>query len=281
VGGKLPDERIRTVRVERIGSPAGVRNVALRMARGEFIAFLDADDRYFPDTLARLAEHLAQTPRLNAVYGFPRLMDESGERLPSLPHAPPTWENIVTSRSSCQLPALLLRKNVLEHIGLFNEALSGVEDFEFYLRLYLYDYEGIACLNEEVYDYRVYAASLTKSPGQAQRLLDSALSIFDWLFAEPRLPAFVQAHRSRAYAGCYRYLARERLLHGQPALCRQIVRQACRNPNIIPRDFLRQCGPLLLRSFFPSAFDRWLVRLRRQIRERRRINTENAIQLLL
>lgn len=274
-----PDARIRVTRVARIGSPAGVRNVALRMAQGEFIAFLDADDRYFPDTLEKLARHLERNPRLIAVYGFARLMSEAGETLPSPAYAPHTWKNIVASRSSCQLPALLLRKDVLKQVGLLNEELSGVEDFEFYLRLYLYDYDGIGCLNDEVYDYRVYAASLTKSPEQAQNLLENAVAIFDWLFDETSLPPFVQAYRSLAYANCYRYLARERLLHGQAALCRHIIRQARRNPNIGPGDFLGQCVPLLLRSFFPSALDRWLVQARRRVRNlRRRVQPASAPQ---
>src|SRR5438128_160825 len=58
------DSRIRYHKAERIGHPAGVRNTGLRMAQGEFIAFLDSDDLYFPESLEKLARPLLQNQDL-------------------------------------------------------------------------------------------------------------------------------------------------------------------------------------------------------------------------
>lgn len=294
------DKRIRYHRKARIGSPAGVRNVGLRLAKGEFIAFLDADDLYCPDALEKLSKKLLDNPQLCAAYGFSTNMDEASQPLPNTvqllpkssasapsvetttaddaptedPDAPyilpaqhaHTWLNIVTSRSSCQLPGLMLRKSTLDAIGLFNETLAGVEDYEFYLRLYLHNYKGVLSLNDYVYRYRIHAGSLTKAPEHSQRLLKSCIVILDWLFNETPLPAHVQAYRSLAYVFCYRYMARERLLHKQPALARQLAWKALQDKNITFNDFIRQCGPLLIRSFLPSSFDHLLVTTRSQVR---------------
>jgi len=54
------DPRVRLIRsAERLG-PAGARNLAMDAARGEWIAFLDADDRYYPQRLARLLAAAAE-----------------------------------------------------------------------------------------------------------------------------------------------------------------------------------------------------------------------------
>ena len=290
----ISDTRIRYQRMARIGSPAGVRNVGLRMAKGEFIAFLDADDLYFPDTLEKFLKRLQNNPHACAAYGFATNMDEAGAPLPNNVRLIPksasqnglvtntnesdyspylvsdqhahTWLNIVTSRSSCQLPGLMLRKSTLDQIGLFNETLAGVEDYEFYLRLYLHDYDGVISLDDYIYRYRIHAASLTKAPEHSQRLLKSCLDILDWLFNKAPLPEHVQAYRSLAYVFCYRYMARERLLNKQPALARQLAWQALHNTNIIFKDFVCQCGPLLIRSFLPSILDQYLVTARAQAR---------------
>jgi glycosyltransferase involved in cell wall biosynthesis len=282
------DTRIRYHKAERIGHPAGVRNTGLRLATGDLIAFLDSDDLYYPETLEKLTRPLLKNPELTAVYGFAFSMDEVENPLPQtinlIPNPaanlaigeppyglPPdyshSWENIVTSRISCLLSGLVLRRATWESIGFFNETLCGPEDYEFYVRMFLNNYTGVYCLSDYVYKYRIHAASLTKSPEHYQKLLSSCLTIMDWMFNRAGIPEHVRSYESRAYMGCYRYLARERLLHNQQAICRQILLQAMQDKHINPIDLLRQCGSLLLRSFLPAGLDGLLVKVRWHVRQ--------------
>jgi succinoglycan biosynthesis protein ExoO len=50
----FPEERVRLVRLEQNRGPGGARNAGLAVARGPWIAVLDADDTVHPDRLARM-----------------------------------------------------------------------------------------------------------------------------------------------------------------------------------------------------------------------------------
>jgi glycosyltransferase involved in cell wall biosynthesis len=280
IAQSFQDARIRYTPVERIGSPSGVRNVGLRMAQGELIAFLDADDFYNPDTLEKLSKPLFENPALTAVYGFAFYMDEDeaplkqGTELIPLPTGgyvlPPdyrhTWERVVLCEISCLLSGLMLRRSTLDRVGLFNEALCGPEDFEFYVRLFLDNFDGVGVLPEYVYNYRVYAASLTKAPERCYQVLNSGLRIMDWLFNEVQLPVDLSHMRPYAFTHCYRYFARERLMNGQPALARKIALDGLKNPEVPPTVWIRQCLPIYLRSFMPTRVDQRLVSVKAALR---------------
>ncbi len=270
------DERIRYFPVERIGSPSGVRNVGLKNTRGELIAFLDADDLYYPDSLEKLACPLLTHPEYTAVFGFAQYMDEAGNDLPNPIALVPdgngayrlpsfyrkTWKEIVAGNVNCLLAALMLRKSTQERVGYFDETLCGPEDYHFYLRIYLDNFEGFHCLPDYIYRYRIHSASLTKSPEHVDRVLSSSLRIVDWLYGEADIPVTVWRHRSESYTETYRYLARERILGNQPTLGRNIVMQAFFNPHVRKVHWFRKCFPLLIRSFLPHRFDRVLVEFR-------------------
>jgi GT2 family glycosyltransferase len=292
------DSRIQYHRVERIGHPAGVRNKGLSLAQGEFIAFLDSDDLYFKRTLEKLSRPLLHNQALTSVYGFAYNIDEHDNPLPQSIHLIPkpspqspdepdydlppdyghSWKQIVTSKISNMLAALMLRRSAQQEIGLFNEDLCGPEDYEFYVRMFLHNYEGVLCLSDYMYQYRIHSASLTKAPEHCQRLLNSCLKIMDWMFHKAPIPPQAHAFKSQAYVACYRYLARERLLHHQPHLARQIALQALEDKNVHPVDFIKQCSPILIRSFLPPQFDHQLVQLRMQLRNASRHTRPQPLQ---
>ena len=82
---QLDDPRVHYRRHWRPLGVAENRNTCLAAARGRYIAWLDADDAYLPDSLARRLAVLEEHPEVGFVHGDFEVLDEDGAPLPAWP----------------------------------------------------------------------------------------------------------------------------------------------------------------------------------------------------
>lgn len=66
---------------ERDGSPTAAINAGMRMATGDIVAWLNADDVYEPGALQRVVTAFARHPRRHWAYGYCSIMDENGQEM--------------------------------------------------------------------------------------------------------------------------------------------------------------------------------------------------------
>jgi glycosyltransferase involved in cell wall biosynthesis len=118
------------------------RNTGIRAARGRFIAFLDADDRWAPEFLARQVYFLEANRSCALVYSDALLSGETplaGKRF--METAPSNGEVTLVKliRQECNiiLSTVVVRRRPLVAAGLFDETLRRGQDFELWLRLAL------------------------------------------------------------------------------------------------------------------------------------------------
>lgn len=128
------------VRADKRGGASVGRNAALRVAKGEFVAFLDDDDQWLPTHLRAHLDYLDAHPDVDAVGGQAVLADESmrrtGDAWPLKPHAPGVdLTRRMLSGFFPQIGALVARASVRDAYGYFDEKLIGGEDLDWQLRI--------------------------------------------------------------------------------------------------------------------------------------------------
>ncbi len=149
-------ERIRYVRKAN-GGASSARNLGVILAKGEWIAFLDSDDTWHPEKLAK--QH-ACAARTAAKVCFCVSTDESGAVLDDLAAMDPTLADggarfyqagdcrLFKFRAHPFIQSMLATRESLMKCGLFDETLAVAEDTQLVYRLIL-DF-GYAVLNEKL-----------------------------------------------------------------------------------------------------------------------------------
>jgi glycosyltransferase involved in cell wall biosynthesis len=131
-------ERIRYFR-QRNRGPAAARNRGIVEARGKFIAFLDADDSWAPEHLAKQMAMLEQDPELELVYSdWILLKNEKPWRRAFViePQAPEvTFDSLLQERSNIGTSTVVVSRAAILAAGCFDENLLRCEDFEMWLRI--------------------------------------------------------------------------------------------------------------------------------------------------
>ncbi len=157
-------ERISLVYQNRAG-PWAARNHALARARGSFIAFLDADDTWVPEALARLHAAL-DSARADIAWGGWQTTGV-GAAAPQ-PHLPPASDaagalDYAFEHGAWPLNALLTRRPLIDALHGFSERLPTAMDFDLWLRL-LAGVPTLASVQETLAQRRLYPRGDARIP---------------------------------------------------------------------------------------------------------------------
>ena len=181
--------RIRYVSQENRGAGAA-RNAAIREARGDSVALLDADDRWAPEFLQHQMRHLDSHPACDVVYCDAFVTGDSplaGRRF--MDTAPSsgavTLLALIAQRCNIILSTVVARRSALVGAGLFDESLRRGQDFDLWLRL-AHRGATIQYQRQVLAERRVRADGLS---GDSISELQRAIAVLDRFGRRPDLDA--------------------------------------------------------------------------------------------
>lgn len=221
----IADPRLHLLDGQGRGS-AHARNQGIAMAKGRYLAFLDADDVWLPDHLARLHAQLELHPELDLVFAASAWIDRAGR---PLPRTVVRWQGPISYRAlflefyPVTTSALLARRSAVEQVGGFDEDLAMGEDHDLCLRLALLRPDNCAGTPTIGLQYR-------QRPGQKTGNRENKLRSWERLVAKHRrlAPALVPELAVVATANHKRALAALAYENGAYAEARAWITQAWR-----------------------------------------------------
>ena len=174
------------LRTENRGCPAA-RNFGFKGSSGDFLVFLDSDDRLTPGALEAHLKAFAQCPEAALSFGAQRIIDEAGTIVRPAHICRPRKDYFLKLLEGNPIGcpgAAMIRRDAFMEAGLFDESLRIVEDYPLYLRLALRHpfIQHSSC----VVDYRFHRNSLSQDK---ERVLKGVFNALDQLEAEETLTA--------------------------------------------------------------------------------------------
>lgn len=211
--GQFKDERIKYIYQENAG-PAVARNKGINLAKGEYVAFLDADDKWVPEKLEIQINVFKENKDIGLVYSAIDMEVESFQEREIERHKNcKTKEDLVKHllfNAIGIVPSIIVKKDILNQAGLFDANLRLGEDWDLWIR--------IACLTNFYYVDKVLViafrptSSLTSSYNMVA-FEKYYLEVLNKFFANPdnlkkfgnlKSSAYSQRHYLFALATYYR-----------------------------------------------------------------------------
>jgi glycosyltransferase involved in cell wall biosynthesis len=111
-------------------------NLGLKSARGEVVAWLNADDLYYEaGTLELVAEHFAADPTLDVLYGDCQVIGPDGESLWWERPGGYDFRRLLRRGNYIAQPAAFVRRTVFERVSYLDESLEYAMDYDLWLRV--------------------------------------------------------------------------------------------------------------------------------------------------
>lgn len=190
--------RIRVVRQDNRGSPAAC-NTGAAVAKGAWIAFLDADDVWSPEKTARQLEACgdAAMSHTDSVCFGESLNGELRRSRFETPYSGQVLEQLLV-RNFITKSSVMMRRDVYSRYGGFDEAFVGVEDWPLWLKVCA-EHE-LGYLPDAVVRYRVHTESKSM---KARKMLADHIRIINWAFGPQGVGNGLAHLRIKALASSY------------------------------------------------------------------------------
>ena len=127
------DDKIRCKSQGNKGQASAI-NEGIKMAKGKYIAYLDADDVCLPERFENQVKYLEEHPNVGLVYSDCYQIDENG-KIQRIIKSQPHDNFVLLQKNYVPRSAVMHKRECLDEVGLFDERITGSDDWDMWIRI--------------------------------------------------------------------------------------------------------------------------------------------------
>ncbi|WP_299487738.1 glycosyltransferase [Acaryochloris sp. IP29b_bin.137] len=161
---QLEDRRVSLIQHDQNQGLATTRNMGINRAKGDYIAFLDADDVWEPTKLSKQIQVLNRDTHIGLIYTSAAIINEEGQTTGRMFKAfkeGNVWELLIQGNFVDCPSSVMVRRECFDQVGLFDINFRCVEDWEMWIRIA--KRYRFAAIHEPLVKFRMVSNSLSKN----------------------------------------------------------------------------------------------------------------------
>lgn len=160
--GVCKDPRIKVLFCPESQGISTATNFAIENAQGDYVVFLDHDDRLSLDALFLLAQEIHQSPELDILYSDRDMISPEGKRYMHL--FKPGWSPETLLAGNYIFHLMCYRRQLLKQLGGYRPELDGSQDYDLILRASEI-HPQVRHIQKVLYHWRQYQGSVSLDSG--------------------------------------------------------------------------------------------------------------------
>jgi glycosyltransferase involved in cell wall biosynthesis len=264
---KIKDSRLKVHSFENAGLPSA-RNRGIKLASGEFVSFIDADDLWSPDKLESQIMALQGKPNAAVAYSWTLFIDGEGHLLKVVDTAfyeGDVYKQLLVGCFITSGSNVMIRKKYIDKVGLFDPGLRSAADWEYWIRLA--KTWPFALVPRYQIFYRIHQGSMSH---EVESVQDDILKVIDRVYLSVPYEYLPLKRKSMSTAFQYLaslYLLRETGLHWQKKAFKNFKTSIKYNPfTLLSKNTQYNLWTIILLKVLPSKLSKLIIGFIRKIK---------------
>ena len=189
------DEKVKYIHLNKNEGIVGNTNQALKLATGDFIAFVDHDDKLKENCMYEVVKTINENPNVEFIYtDDDKLIDETNKEIDPQFKLNFSKDMLLSNNYICHLS--VFKKELVDKIGFLDDRYEGAQDYDFILRAIenIKDENNIIHIPKILYNWRVSHESVAGNPDSKPYAYENGKKALEDYFERNKLNVNVYKH---------------------------------------------------------------------------------------